>query len=125
MNILRLLYFSGLAIESDLMVDDQILSVNGTELIGVNHKDAVLALRSAPMTVELSVRRFSALSDSGYYELNSAEQNFPAVSAEPVKPEKPSAGQNEPVETPVRASLLIAGLAVISFTVYYVFRKRT
>ena len=106
------------------MVDDQILSVNGTELIGVNHKDAVLALRSAPMTVELSVRRFSALSDSGYYELNSAEQNFPAVSAEPVKPEK-SAGQIEPVETPVRASLLIAGLAVISFTVYYVFRKRT
>ena len=35
------------------MVDDQILSVYGTELIGVNHKDAVLVL---PMTVELSFK---------------------------------------------------------------------
>ena len=112
--------YSGIAIESELMVDDQIICVNGTELIGVNHKDAVDALRAAPMTVELSVRRFSALSDSGYYDLPSSE--YPPVSAEPGKPAKAI----EPAVTPVWASFLkIAGLAVVSFTVYYVSRKRT
>lgn len=131
-----------LAFSSELCVDDQLLCVNGRSLVDVTHADAVAALKSAPETVRLRVRRNLILSDSGYFEKSDLEKSDleksdleityvpPAKESTPTKvsPQmalsaSSSANTDEPIEvgwsksTVVKVTIPILGVLAFSYFV--------